>query len=84
MRFRFTRHAKQKLLLHKKYGFHITRRMVHDAVLQPIRVDTRPDGTLVANASLDEKLIIRVAHRYEGDIIVIITVYPGRKKAYGL
>lgn len=84
MRFRFTRHAKEKLLLQRKFGFHITQRIVKDAVRQPIRVDARPDGTLTANSFLTDKLILRVAHRYEGDIIIIITVYPGRRKAYGL
>ena len=84
MHFRFSRHAKEKLLLVKKYGFTITQKMVKQAVIHPIRVDTRQDGTLVANTVLSEKLVLRVAHRYEGDIIVIITIYPGRRKAYGL
>ncbi|MEK9143167.1 MAG: hypothetical protein AAB481_00870 [Patescibacteria group bacterium] len=84
MQFRFTRHAKEKLLLHRKYGFHITQRMVKNAVLHPIRVDIRPDGTLVTNAQMNETLVLRVAHRYEDDIIIVITVYPGRRKAYGL
>ncbi|MEK7543273.1 MAG: hypothetical protein AAB557_00230 [Patescibacteria group bacterium] len=84
MRFRFTKHSIDKLLLIEKYGFNVTQDMVKAALRSPLRVDIRPDGTFVANASLSKKLILRVAHRYEDDIIIIITVYPGRRKAYGL
>lgn len=84
MIFRFTKHAKEKFFLLKKYGFTVTQDMVKDALRTPLRVDVRPDGTLVANAALNKKFVLRVAHRYEGDIIIIITVYPGRRKAYGL
>ncbi len=84
MKMRFTHHARQKFFLVRTYGFSITQTMVKRTLHSPIRVDVRTDGTLVAMSLFDKDHVLRVAHRYEGDIIVIITFYIGRKKAYGV
>ncbi len=82
MRFHFTKHAKRKFLRIRKSGFSVTKRQVQEAVAVPQRVEDRYDGTYVAMSVIDKFHVLRVVHRTEGDIIVIITFYPGRRKAY--
>ena len=87
MKFRFTQHAKQKLARVRKAGFTLTLKQVKQAVLHPRRVEDREGGTLIATTPLDEDHVLRVVYRPEenrDDIIVIITFYPGRRKAYHL
>lgn len=84
MRFHFTKHAKEKLLKVKKFGFAIDRNKVEQTVIKPVRVEERVDGTYIASSFLDEKHILRVVYRVEGDIIIVITFYPGRRKPYGI
>ena len=83
MKFRFTLHAKQKLILLRRYRFNITAKKVKQTVQNPVKIDERNDGTLIATTLFDEKHILRVVYRQEDDIMIVITMYPGRRKAYG-
>ena len=84
MRFHFTHHAKEKIALIRKAGFSVTRKKVKQAILNPLWIEDRPDGTKIATTLLDEKHVLRVVFRREDDIIIVITCYPGRRKAYGV
>lgn len=82
MRFRFTNHAVNKFLIIKRSGFKITRTKVKNTVKLPLKVETKSDGTFIATSLIDASHVFRVVYRVEGAIIVIITFYPGRRKAY--
>ncbi len=82
MRFHFTKHAKQKFLRVRKAGFKITQKQVKQTVSSPLKVENRFDGTYIATTIIDKMHVLRVVYRTENDIIVIITFYPGRRKAY--
>lgn len=84
MRFHFTHHAKQKIIRIRKVGFPITREKIKQTILNPLRIEDRTDGTRIAATLLDEKHVLRVVFRIEGDIIIVITCYPGRRKVYGV
>lgn len=82
MQFRFTNHAKEKLLSIRKAGFLVLQITVEKTIVKPIKVDRRPDGTFIATSIFDKTHVLRVVYRHEDDIIIIITFYPGRRKAY--
>ena len=82
MKFHFTKHAQQKFVIVRSSGFQIIRNQVQQTIVSPIKVEDRLDGTYIATSIFDERHVLRVVYRYEDDIIVIITFYPGRRKAY--
>jgi len=82
VRFHFTRHAKRKFFLVRQAGFSVTRNTVKDAILHPLKIEDRNDGTAIATTLLDKTHILRVVYRIESDIMIIITFYPGRRKSY--
>lgn len=82
MRFHFTKHAQEKLVLIQQAGFLVTQALVKEAISKPIHVEDRLDGTHIAMVLLNRNHVLRVVYRIDGDIIIIITLYPGRRKAY--
>lgn len=83
MRIRFTAHAKAKYILLKHAGFPIKRQQVINCLVNPLKTDKRPDGTIISTFLISEKHILRVVYKTVGDTMLVITFYPGRRKAYG-
>jgi hypothetical protein len=84
MTYYFTKHAKEKIIKTRKAGFLVTVDTVKKTVSKPLRIEDRYDGTYIVSSLLYGNHILRVVYRVDGDIIVIITLYAGRRKAYGL
>lgn len=82
MNFRFTKHSLEKFVNTRKAGFRFTKKQIKNTILNPFKTEIRNDNTRIAMTIVDEKHVLRVVYRSENDIIVIITFYPGRKKAY--
>lgn len=82
MRFHFTHHAKGKFKKTREAGFKITQTQVKKTVKFPLKREDRFDGTFIATSLVDRSHVLRVVYKLKGDIIVIITFYPGRRKAY--
>lgn len=86
MRYHFTKHAKEKFVRMRQAGFFITQRTITSTIAHPLKTEPRPDGTIIASSILDEQHVLRVVYRIEKihAIIIVITFYPGRRKAYAL
>jgi len=82
MSFRYTKHAIYKFDLLKKYHFLISKPLIESIVSNPLKRETRVDGTYIAMARYDRTHVLRIVYRIEHDTIVVITFYPGRKKSY--
>jgi len=80
---RFTKHAQDKLRLLEAYGFHIDESMVVEAVRNPARLDRRGEQFLVLKP-IDDEHALRVVYEVRNDYIVVITLYPVRRKRYGV
>ena len=80
----YTKHAREKIKLLNKYGFKISKTLVRRALETPLKIESRNDSTFIANDELDKNHVLRVVYRREGDTMIIITIYPGRRKSYGL
>jgi hypothetical protein len=81
MAVRFTNHARRKFETLARHHFLVTEAQVIDALNSPDRVETDRDP-LVAQKGLDERHVLRVVFRIEGDDKVVITFYPGRRRQY--
>lgn len=84
MRVRFTTHAKEKIQLIQKYHFNVSEQTVISTIHTPIKSEIRSDGTIIVSSLLDLHHVLRVVYKKENDIIIVITCYPGRRKAYGI
>lgn len=84
MKIRYTFHAEQKFTLLRQSGFSISKRRILQTVASPVKVEDRADGTYIATSLIDKIHVLRVVYKKERDIIIIITFYPGRGKAYDL
>lgn len=50
--------------------------------MRPDRVIPQSEGRMIAQKRLTEKYVLRVIYRTEGDDVVVITFYPGRRERY--
>jgi len=81
MEYRFTKHAFEKISLMKKYGFSVDQEKIILTIEKPVKKETK-GGNFIATSILDKTHVLRVVYRQEDDIIIIITIYPGRIKSY--
>ena len=80
---RFTKHAREKFELLKRYGFALREEDVVNTVLNPERLERK--GTLrFAMRSIDPKHALRVVYEERKRYLLVITFYPVRRKRYGL
>jgi len=82
MRIRFTKHAKEKFILMRQSGFPVLRKEVVQTIKTPVKIEERTDGTSIVTSIYDPTHVLRVVYRIENAIIIVITFYPGRRKAY--
>jgi hypothetical protein len=80
MNFRFTKHARKKMELLRRYGFPVTEEQIIKTVLYPESVE-KDEGVLIAQRAWDEQHLLRVVYKKE-ESYVIITMYPGRRDRY--
>lgn len=78
----FTNHARLKIDLLKKHGVEIEEDFVRKTVIKPDNIEEGYKGRLITQKELDEDHVLRVVYEEEADKIIIITLYPGRKKRY--
>lgn len=83
MKVRFTHHAKEKFSILRQHGVDISKKKVENTIKFPEyvdRVSRKPQ--IIFQSTLTDNHVLRVVCRKEGDIIIVITFYPGRKSAY--
>ena len=66
----------------KKHGVEIEEDFIRKTVIEPDNIEKGYKGRLIAQKELDEGHVLRVVYEEEADKIIIITLYPGRKKRY--
>ena len=79
---RFSWHAENKFEVLARHGWPIDRVTVENAVQNPETLDHSRDPLVIAQTTLDVAHVLRVVYRKEGQNILIITFYPGRKNQY--
>lgn len=82
-RIRFTEHAKTKIALLKRHGFHVDSAFIEDCIKSPDKVQSGYGERKIAQKAYDEAHVLRVVYEERGGEILVITVYPGRRSRYG-
>ena len=79
----YTKHAKAKFELLERHGFAVTEAQVADTVLNPDRVIAEEgEERALAQKRISDTHLLRVIYRREGEDLVVITFYPGRRARY--
>ena len=81
MAIRLSKHAIDKLDILARHGVQITESDVLAAIQTPDHVDDER-YPMIAQRRHGERHVLRVVFRRDGDDIVVITVYPGRRQRY--
>ncbi len=80
---RFTKHAREKFNLVRRYGFDVDRRKVIETMMDPDSLDERGDQRLALKI-LDEDYALRVVYEERKGYLVVVTFYPVRRDRYGI
>ncbi len=80
---RFTKHAREKFEVVRRYGFDIDKNQVINAIQDPSSSEQK-GGQFFASKVLDSKYGLRVVYERRKDYYVVITFYPVRRERYGL
>ena len=78
----FTRHAETKFDILERHGFSVNRSQVVDTPLDPDAVFPAMKGRQIAQRRISEHHVLRVVYHEEGEEMVVITFYPGRREYY--
>lgn len=78
----FTKHANDKFGVLKRHKFSISKIQVLETIQEPEIIDKARLPLLIAQRKIDRSHVLRVVYKKEGDVIKVITFYPGRKKQY--
>ncbi len=77
-----TQHAQSKFEVLRRHGFEVTPEQVEQTVTAPDRVALQSGRTLIAQKRITDRHILRVIYREEGDTLVVIAFFPGRRDRY--
>ena len=77
----FTSHSLEKLSLTQRHGFDVDQETVRMVIHSPLEVTQGYSGRLIAHGILDEEHVLRVVYE-DGEIITVVTLYPGRRQRY--
>ena len=80
---RFTKHAREKCNLVRRYGFDVDRRKVIETVMDPDSLDERGDQRFSLKI-LDEDYALRMVYEERKGYLVVVTFYPVRRDRYGI
>ena len=66
----------------RKHKFSISKKQVIATITDYEEIDNSRLPLFIAQRKLDSTHVLRVVYKKEGDLIKIITFYPGRSKQY--
>ena len=82
MAVRYTRHARYKFEVLERHGFPVTEQQIADTLAMPDAVIEQSRGRYIAQKRIAERHVLRVVYRREGEDMVVITFYPGKREWY--
>lgn len=81
MNIAYTKHAIKKFSDLLMFGIKVTKSQIANAVTKP-KYESNDNGNKIAVCNFDEKHNLRVIHRTEKGVIIIVTFYVYRKGRY--
>jgi len=78
----FSGHALLKIELLKQHGLEIDKHFIEKTVINSDKTDQGYKGRRIAQKTLDDNHVLRVVYEEYPDYMLVITLYPGRRKRY--
>ena len=75
-------HCQKKIALLQRHNFFIENNSVVETILEPDSVSNGKDNRKISQKILDENHVLRVIYEENEKEILIITIYPGRRKRH--
>ena len=82
MKIIFTKHAEEKFIILKKFGWRITKTQVRETIKSPTWIGQSRFGQKAAMKLVDPEHILRIIFNQEGDIIKVVTFHIARRGKY--
>ena len=84
MKIIYTKHAAiDKFNMLKKHKFKVSKSFIQKVIKDPDHEDRESDKPkIIASKEIDQKHVLRVVYKHQGDIITVITFYPAEKERY--
>lgn len=79
----FTKHALEKFEILERHNFTVLKKQILKIITNPEKIDNSRLPLLIVQGKFDKTHVLRVVYKKEGEIIKVITFYPGRSKQYG-
>jgi len=78
----FSSHAENKFAILKNHGFDVLKDTILLALESPDKVEHGYKNRKIAQKVIDERHVIRVVFEETGEMLRVITFYPGRRVRY--
>lgn len=78
----FSEHALFKVEVLKRHSLVLSKDFIENVVLNSDKIDKGYKGRLIAQKKLDNEHVLRVVYEEYTDYMLIITLYPGRRRRY--
>ena len=79
---KFSKHALVKLEILARDNPSINKEFVIEVIQNPDHIESLDKRKLAAQKRLNEKLLLRVIYRQYDGLILVITLYPGKRSRY--
>jgi hypothetical protein len=77
-----SKHALDKIKILKDHKLFINEIIIKKAIREPDKVEEGYKGRMIAQKSLDDRLILRIVYEECPEELKVITMYPGRRSRY--
>lgn len=81
-RINFSEHSKLKIDILKKHGVTVSKQLIEDIINKPSKTEVGYKNRKIAQGNLDAEHVLRVIYEESAEVVLIITLYPGRKDRY--
>ena len=75
-------HVFDKIEMLQRHGFVVTTDMIEQVVRHPERLEPGRQGRMVAQHGVSVRHVLRVVYEELDHLIIVTTLYPGRKDRY--
>ncbi|MEK7520126.1 MAG: hypothetical protein AAB581_02705 [Patescibacteria group bacterium] len=77
----FTKYANDKFAVLERHGFVVTKVQVEQVLKTPDAVDASRAPVYIAQRRANDERVLKAAYKKEGDIVKVLTFYPGKTDA---
>jgi uncharacterized protein YutE (UPF0331/DUF86 family) len=79
---KFSEHVLLKIEILKRHGIIIKEDFIKNAIAYPDKIDHGYKDRFIVQKKLDPEHVLRIVYEEYTDYILVITLYPGRRKRY--